>query len=73
MARACVFLVVLLLAAVAVAPFAGAARVDVVEGRAMKTKSADAPEADTPAPAPGPDAASSPDSSEAPSSSSSTD
>ena len=71
MARACVFLVVLLLAAVAVAPFAGAARVDVVEGRSMK--SADAPEADAPAPAPGPDSASSPDSSEAPSSSSSSD
>nr|ACG32193.1 hypothetical protein [Zea mays] len=43
MARACVFLVVLLLAAIAVAPFAGAARVDVVEGRSMA--SADAPEA----------------------------
>lgn len=72
MARACVFLVVLLLAAIAVAPFAGAARVDVVEGRSMA--SADAPEAAADAPAPSPDSASSPDSSlEAPSSSSSSD
>ncbi|ONM19270.1 hypothetical protein ZEAMMB73_Zm00001d004602 [Zea mays] len=71
MARACVFLVVLLLAAVAMAPFAGAARIDVVEGRSMA--SADAPEAaaDAPAPAPGPDSSSTP--SPAPSSSSSSD
>lgn len=71
MARACVFLVVLLLAAVAMAPLAGAARIDVVEGRSMA--SADAPEAaaDAPAPAPGPDSSSTP--SPAPSSSSSSD
>lgn len=71
MARACVFLVVLLLAAVAMAPFAGAARIDVVEGRSMA--SADAPEAaaDAPAPAPGPDSSSTP--SPAPSNSSSSD
>jgi hypothetical protein len=70
MARAYVFLVVLLLAAVIMAPFTGATRVDVVEGRSMA--SADAPEAA--APSPGPDSASSPDSSsDAPSSSSSSD
>ena len=67
MARACVFLVVLLLAAVAVAPLTtvvDAARPDVVEGRSMESSSD--------APAPSPDA-SSPESSDAPSSSSSSD
>jgi hypothetical protein len=66
MARACsmVLIVALLLAAVAVTPFVGAARDvadDADEGRDLS--SADAP-------ASGPDGASSPDSSEAPSSSS---
>jgi uncharacterized membrane protein YdfJ with MMPL/SSD domain len=64
MTRACsmVLIAALLLAAVAVAPFAGAAR-DVAADEGRDLSSADAP-------APGPDAASSPDSSEAPSSSS---
>jgi hypothetical protein len=71
MARA-MFLVVLLLAAVAVAPFTAEARdvaADVEEGRSL---SADAPASD--APAPGPDATASspsPSPSDAPSSSSS--
>ncbi|KAG0524732.1 hypothetical protein BDA96_07G236800 [Sorghum bicolor] len=71
MARACVFLVVLLLAAVAVAPLTtvvDAARPDIVEGRSMESSSD--------APAPSPDASSpesSSSSSDAPSSSSSSD
>lgn len=73
MARAAFVLAVLLLAAVAVAPFAAGARdvaADDVEGRSL---SADAPApAPADAPAPEPDAASAPDSSsDAPSSSSS--
>ncbi|KAG0528727.1 hypothetical protein BDA96_05G037300 [Sorghum bicolor] len=62
-----VLIATLLLAAVAVAPFVGAAR-DVAADEGRDLSSADAPASD--APAPGPDAASSSDSSEAPSSSS---